>query len=381
MAGNATAEHLGVTMMSYDRCVRCGSCLKICPIFDAMGEEQYSPRGKNYILQVMDQIEGDEEAAKEFRRLLFTCTMCGRCKEVCSSDVDLLSIWHEQRGKAVREHPEEFTYLDSLRDALENVQNIYGLDPEDRAIYWLDELEDDIPGIADRVYEPGKTADVMVFLGCLMSFRGTQLDVLRSLFTALEKSETDYLVMGAEEFCCGHPLYLMGDDEGATKLRAHNKSVIVDAGAKKVITCCPGCLIQLKEHHDLGDIQAMHHTQFFDELYAQLPSFKQEKQFTYHDPCELHRILEIKKEPRSLLKKMNVDYRDIEPSCCGGGGLLRMTDPGLSDIIIKMRAASEKLKDTTVLTCCPSCREQLLSNDLKTKDIVELVADVLEEGN
>ncbi|MFW9968455.1 MAG: (Fe-S)-binding protein, partial [Candidatus Thorarchaeota archaeon] len=297
--------------MSYDRCVRCGSCLKICPIFDAMGEEQYSPRGKNYLLQVMDQIEEDPEAAKEFRRLLFTCTMCGRCKEICSSDVDVLKIWHEQRGKAVRENPEEFAYLSSLTSALENVQNIYGLDPEDRAMFWLDELEDDIPGLADRVYEPGKKADVMVFLGCLMSFRSSQLDVLKSLFMSLEKSGADYLVMGAEEFCCGHPLYLMGNDEGASDLRKHNRDVILDAGAKQVVTCCPGCLIQLKEHHELGEIEALHHTQYFDRRYESLPEYKDKSEFPYHDPCELHRILEIKKEPRSLLKKMSVDYRDI----------------------------------------------------------------------
>jgi len=345
-----------------------------------MGEEQYSPRGKNYLLQIMDEVEKDPEAAKEFRKLLFTCTMCGRCKETCSSDVDLLKIWHEQRGKAIHEHPEEFAYLSPLQDALENVQNIYGLDPEDRAMFWLDELEDEIPGLSDRVYEPGKKAEVMVFLGCLMSFRSSQLDVLRSLFKSLEKSGTDYMVMGAEEFCCGHPLYLMGDDEGASELRKHNKSVIVDAGANKVITCCPGCLIQLKEHHDLKDIDALHHTQYFDMIHEKLPEFETTESYAYHDPCELHRILGIKKEPRSLMNKMNVKYRDIEPSCCGGGGLLRMTDSNLSDIIIKMRAASEGLKDVTVLTCCPSCREQLLSNNLKTQDIIELVADVLEKG-
>ncbi len=344
-----------------------------------MGEEQYSPRGKNYILQIMDEVEKDPEAAKEFRRLLFTCTMCGRCKETCSSDVDLLKVWHEQRGKAVREHPEEFAYLGPLQNALENVQNIYGLDPEDRAMFWLDELEDEIPGLEDRVYEPGKKAETMVFLGCLMSFRSSQLDVLRSLFKALEKSDADYLVMGSEEFCCGHPLYLMGDDEGALELRKHNKSVIQEAGAKQVITCCPGCLIQLKEHHELGDIKALHHTEFFDHMYESLPEYTDTEEFAYHDPCELHRILEIKKEPRSLLNKMKVNFRDIEPSCCGGGGLLRMTDANLSDIIINMRAASQGLKNTEVLTCCPSCREQLLSNNLKTRDIVELLSEVLEE--
>ncbi len=287
--------------MSYDRCVRCGSCMKICPIFDAMSEEQYSPRGKLYLLQIMDELELDPEAAKEFRKLLFTCTMCGRCKEICSSDVDLLKIYHEQRGKSVHEHPEEFAYLGPLQKSLENVQNIYGLDPEDRAMFWLDELEDEIPGLADRVYDEGKTAEVMIFLGCLMSFRSSQLDVLRSLLTVLEKSKVDYMVMGAEEFCCGHPLYLMGDDDGASELRKHNKSVFEKAGAKQVVTCCPGCLIQLKEHHELENIDALHHTEFFDKQYETLPAIKHDKQFRMMPyPNRSHGIYEGENTTRHL---------------------------------------------------------------------------------
>ncbi len=366
--------------MSYDKCVRCGSCVKFCPLFDAVGEEQFSPRGKTYLLQVMDQIEEDEELAKEFRRLLFQCTLCGRCSEVCSSDVDLLRVWHEQRAKAIETAPEEFEYLDALRDSLANVANIYGLDPEDRAVYWLDELEDDIPGLENRLYEKGKTADVMVFLGCLMSFRGSQMDVLRSLFMMLERLGTDYLVMGAEENCCGHPLYLMGDEEGAEELRKHNKSIIKDAQAKNVITCCPGCLIQLKEHHNLEGVEPLHHTQFFDRQFSATPKYDQEEDLAYHDPCELHRILGIKTEPRSLLRKMGVEYREMEASCCGGGGLLRMTDPGLSEIIIQARKAKERLRNTTVVTACPSCREQLLASNNKTKDIVELLDSATKGG-
>ncbi|MFW9834937.1 MAG: (Fe-S)-binding protein [Candidatus Thorarchaeota archaeon] len=364
--------------MSYDKCVRCGSCLMFCPLFDATGEEQYSPRGKTYLLQVMDQIEDDKELAKEFRRLLFECTLCGRCEEKCASGVDLLRIWHEQRAKAIETAPEEFAYLDPLKDALANVKNIYGLAAEDRAIYWLDELEDEIPGIEDKIYEKGKTAEVMVFLGCLMSFRASQIPVLRSLFKTLEDLEVDYLIMGAEEFCCGHPLYLMGDDDGAQQLREHNKGVIEAAKTKNVITCCPGCLIQLREHHNLDNVEALHHTQFIDRLLKTIPEYKQTEKFSYHDPCELHRILKIKTEPRSVINKMGIEFREMDLSCCGGGGLLRMTDPNLSDKIIQLRAAREGVKDTTVITACPSCREQLLGQDLKTKDIVELVSESLE---
>jgi len=364
--------------MSYDKCVQCGSCIKFCPMFDAVGEEQYSPRGKIFLLKIMDQIEDDKELAKEFRKTLFQCTLCGRCEEICSSGVDLLKVWHEQRANAIETAPEEFAYLEPLKDALANVKNIYGLAEEDRAIYWLDELEDEIPGLADRVYEKGKTADTMVFLGCLMSFRGSQMDVLKSLFKTLERLGVNYLAMGSEEFCCGHPLYLMGDDKGAQKLRTHNKEVIEAAGAKNVITCCPGCLIQLREFHNLEGVEALHHTEFFDRMLSTTPHYNQKEPFAYHDPCELHRILKITKEPRSLLNKMDVEYREMDLSCCGGGGLLRMTDPNLSDKIIALRAAREGVKDTTVLTACPSCREQLLGTDIKTKDIVEILSDTLE---
>ena len=134
----------------------------------------------------------------------------------------------------------------------------------------------------------------------------------------------------------------------------------------------------MREHHNLDNVEALHHTQFIDRLLETIPEYKQTEEFSYHDPCELHRILKIKTEPRSVINKMGIKFREMDLSCCGGGGLLRMTDPNLSDKIIQLRAAREGVKDTTVITACPSCREQLLGQDLKTKDIVELVLDALE---
>ncbi len=353
-------------------------------MFQVTGEEQYSPRGKLYLLQIMDQIENDKELAKEFRRLLFLCAMCGRCEDVCSSDVDLLRIWHEQRARAVKAAPEEFEYLDSLKSALANVKNIYGLDPEDRAVFWLDELSEKLPSLESRLYAPGKTAEVMVFLGCLMSFRGSQMDVVEALFKSLEALGVDYLVMGAEEFCCGHPLYLIGDEHGAEELRSHNRLIIERAHAKRVITSCPGCLIQLSQYHGLEGVEVLHTTQFFDRVLngRQIrPHTNPTTAYPYHDPCELHRIMGIKTEPRSLMHRLGVNFRELDLACCGGGGLLRMTDPNLSDKIIEVRKKSEGLAGTTVLTCCPSCREQLLGAGIKTRDIIEILAESLEGGN
>lgn len=367
--------------MSYDRCVRCGSCLQFCPVFNVTGEEQFSPRGKAYFLQVQDMLEEDKELAKEFRKLVFQCTLCGRCEEICSADIDLLKVWQEQRVKAMTTFPDELTYLEPLRKALSNVKNIYGLSSDERVVYWLDELEDEIPKLCDRVYQKGKTSENMVFLGCLMSFRRSQIDVLRALFLTLERLNVDYLIMGSDEYCCGHPLHLMGDEDGAEQLREHNKEVIKSAKANRVITCCPGCLIQLRGHSYLENVEVIHSTQFFDRLLENTPKYFQTEKFLYHDPCELHRILKIKAEPRSLLKKIQVKFDEMDLSCCGGGGLLRMTDPTLSDKIIQLRVVSEGIKDTVVITACPSCREQLLCQNLVTRDIIELLLDSLHGGS
>ena len=136
----------------------------------------------------------------------------------------------------------------------------------------------------------------------------------------------------------------------------------------------------MREHHNLESVEALHHTQFIDQTLETIPKYNQTEAFSYHDPCELHRILEVKTEPRSVINKMGIEFKEMDLSCCGGGGLLRMTDPDLSDKVIQLRAAREGVKNTTVITACPSCREQLMGQNLNTKDIVELVSRALEGG-
>lgn len=57
-----------------------------------------------------------------------------------------------------------------------------------------------------------------------------------------------------------------------------------------------------------------------------------------------------------------------------------MTDPDLSEKIIQTRKVSEKIGNTVVITCCPSCREQLLGAGMKTIDIVQLLDEALRGG-
>lgn len=366
------------------KCVQCGSCILICPIYRATGQEVFSPRGKLYYLKLKDALPekfDDEELAKDYASTIFTCAFCGRCVEICSSEVKLTDIFREQRRDTVKLFPKLMKIEENISDEM----NVYGLDNEMRAESWTMELEDDFPDIEDKIYSEGKTSDTVFFVGCLMSFRSRHANVLKSIFKVMEYIDEDYLVLGGEEFCCGHPLDLLGKVEEADKLRAHNTEIFTNTKAKTIITDCPGCLEALRDHHKIdASVRILHLTEYFDEKIKTVPK-KLNIKLKYHDPCELFRNNEVIRAPRNLMKKMGIEVIEMEPSCCGGGGMLRVSNNEIAQDIIDQRIVKEKLKeeDTCVVTCCPSCLEQFEQSGITTWDIVEHLAQAIstEEEN
>jgi len=359
------------------KCVQCGSCILICPIYRATKEEQFSPRGKLYYLKLKEALpeKFDEELDKEYAKTIFTCAMCGRCVETCSSETELTEIFKGER----RESVELFPKLLMVAENVEEEKNVYGLDNEMRAESWTMELYDDLPDIDDRIYEEGKTAETVLFVGCLMSYRSRHTNVLRSILKVLEYLEEDYLILGGEEFCCGHPLDLLGKTDEVEELRKHNTEIFKKIGAKTIITDCPGCLEALLEHHKIDPaVRLLHVTEFFDEKIESVPN-KLNITLKYHDPCELFRNDEVTEAPRSLMRKIGINIIEMEPSCCGGGGMLRVTDEKLAKKIMEDRIVKEKLKEeeTCVVTCCPSCLEQFEQNEITTSDIAEYLVKAL----
>ncbi|NHJ33434.1 MAG: (Fe-S)-binding protein, partial [Asgard group archaeon] len=303
------------------KCVQCGSCILICPVYRATGDESFSPRGKLYYLKLKEAFPDkfDEELGKDYAKTIFTCAVCSRCVESCTSEVKLTEIFREERKSSV----DLFPKLVQIGENIEDEMNVYGLDNEMRAETWTMELYDDFPDIDDRVYTEGMTADTILFVGCLMSFRNRHANVLKSILKVMEHIDEDYLILGGEEFCCGHPLDLLGKITEADELRKHNTEIIHKTKAKTVITDCPGCLEALIDHHKIDpSIRILHMTEYFDEKIESVPN-KLNIKLKYHDPCELFRNSEVTKAPRSLLEKMGVEVIEMEPSCCGGGGMLR----------------------------------------------------------
>ncbi|MDR7420002.1 MAG: LutB/LldF family L-lactate oxidation iron-sulfur protein [Armatimonadota bacterium] len=81
------------------RCIRCGACLNICPVFERAGGHAYGAVYSGPIGAVITPVyEGLDRAGE----LPFASTLCGACAEVCPVKIDLPRMLAELRGRAVR---------------------------------------------------------------------------------------------------------------------------------------------------------------------------------------------------------------------------------------------------------------------------------------
>ncbi len=360
-------------MSILEKCVQCGSCLPVCPLFRLTKLESISPRGKLYYLITKENIPIDSELENQFNNVLFACTHCGACAEVCDSDVDILDLFLKTKGEVLTQ--DLSSEISQLRDKILSSGNIFGLDNEDRIELLLDEVEEEIDNIRKRVWEKGKSAEVVFFLGCIPSLKSSLIEATLSSLKVLEKLNIDYLLLGGEEFCCGHPLDVIGLADQCENLREHNTSILNSTGAKTVITNCPGCLAALTHHYNLN-AHPMHLVEYVEQnLPKKIPNPLNKRAIAYHEPCDLTRISGVVEPPKQLLQKIGVNFIELESSCCGGGGMMRLTHERLSQGVIQKRIAENSI--TSIVTCCPSCEEQFRSEGIETLDIMELVDEAL----
>ncbi|MFW6142741.1 MAG: (Fe-S)-binding protein, partial [Desulfovermiculus sp.] len=83
------------------KCVKCGACQGVCPIYLETKQEKYVARGKIALSQAVS--EGRLPYTNEFNSVLHNCLLCLSCVEVCSSNVRVDRIITAARSSLVRE--------------------------------------------------------------------------------------------------------------------------------------------------------------------------------------------------------------------------------------------------------------------------------------
>jgi L-lactate dehydrogenase complex protein LldF len=81
------------------RCIRCGACSNVCPVFERIGGHAYGTVYSGPIGAVISPVYLGLERAGE---LPFASTLCGACAEVCPVKIALPRLLIELRHRAVR---------------------------------------------------------------------------------------------------------------------------------------------------------------------------------------------------------------------------------------------------------------------------------------
>ncbi len=85
---------LGTHYQDALRCIRCGGCLDVCPVFRQVGGHGYGTTYSGPIGVVITPLLQGQEAAGE---LLDACSMCGACTETCPVQIPLHELIRDQR--------------------------------------------------------------------------------------------------------------------------------------------------------------------------------------------------------------------------------------------------------------------------------------------
>lgn len=419
--GRLKAAHDPVMKEVY-QCVRCASCLNVCPIWSTVGGNVY---GHIYSGGIGAILTGLLNSMDDFAQFSDLCIGCRRCTTVCPGEIQIPDLIQELRNRRTKEKGLSLPEKIIFRKVMKNRKLFHGLlraasigqKPVQSGKYirnlplFFAKLTEgrSLPAVASTPFRdeaedlfrknPEKPKmKVAYFSGCNMDF----------IFPDTSKNAVKVLQdIGAqvcypqEQNCCGKPVVGMGDLKTGRELAKQNIKALENTGADYIVAPCPTCTETLQHYASLFDNDSawkeraeklgkkVHEfTEFVAKAYAKqgrLQEIHGDKKVTYHSSCHMNRSLHINKEPRQLLDTAKgYDFVEMNGSeqCCGMAGFFGMQYAELSQQLLNKKLAN--IKDsgaTTVAVACPACMMQIGGGlDKEGRGaVVKHVADILAE--
>ncbi|MHA1685771.1 MAG: (Fe-S)-binding protein, partial [Candidatus Heimdallarchaeaceae archaeon] len=322
---------------------------------------------------------------------VFSCTMCKACENICPVELPLLDIWKLIRNEAFHRGKWD-KKLTLIYNKLNETHNIFGR-PQKERLQWAEKLDIDIKGYIN------KRSSLLLFIGCQASYNEDMQNIARSAVTILYKAGLDFTILGEKEWCCGSPILLAGGYEVSKSLAERNFKEFRKLKIKEIVTTCASCYNVLKNDYPklLGDkwnIKVKHISEVIEQLLIdgkiKLKKEIREK-ITYKDPCELVRHCNFYEPPRKVINFIpKVRYEELSSNkeqalCCGGGGLLPITNPKLVESVNKKLIDEILYSEADIIVnSCPLCQQTIkkglerAKKNIKVIDLVELIAQTME---
>ncbi len=404
------------------RCIRCGACANVCPIYSKVGGHKY---GHVYIGAIGLILTLFYHGKENARAIVRNCINCQSCKEVCPVDIDLPHLIKktyravlDQEGKTpvknymlakVMKNRKLFHFI--LRHAHLAQKPLSKNEPMIRHLPHFFEKEHgfrSLPVIAKtpvrdqwkqlcpQVDQPKYT--IGFFAGCAIDF--IYPEQAKALLTLLKGHDVQ-VEFPMDQTCCGLPALMVAEEGTAKEVALQNIKAMQPRDYDYILTLCASCASHLKHNYPKifkEDPDTPANLKVFVDKIIDFSSFMVNvlnvsseefkgihKKVAYHSPCHLCRGLQVIEEPRKLIELAGYEYvrSKDEDVCCGFGGSYSVDFPEISSEILKKKLDSIEDTDAQLLvTDCPGCVIQLRGGMDKrgSKIQVKHIAEVLAEG-
>jgi len=381
------------------RCIRCGACANLCPIYSLVGGHHY---GHVYIGAIGLILTYFYHGRRNARAIVRNCLNCQACRSICPAQIDLPRLIKKVHARILDEEdtrpvknlllakvlPNRKLFHQIIRRAYLAQKPLAGRQPVIRHLpRFLDQAHGfrSLPVVAKKPLRDRWRAlqkdrpkrkqalKVAFFAGCLVDFVYPEQG--EALLELIKDRPID-LAFAKEQTCCGLPASMMGEEATARIVARQNIRALDPAAFDYVLTLCASCASHIKESYpkllareknwsalaELLSAKIMDLSTFLSQvLKIQPPSAKGPKT-AYHAPCHLCRGLGVHKAPRRLLQESGFDYipTNNEEVCCGFGGSYSTEFPEVSARILERKLSEvEKSGAELLVTDCPGCVLQL----------------------
>jgi len=361
------------------RCILCGKCLEVCPLYAATGQEELSPKAKFFLAQSMEG-KAPELTEKIAVELAGKCLSCGKCEKACPFGLCVPELLSDMKAAHPGIESKLWkTWVEKARVLWPFMSTLSRFSPR-FGIRRLDDMMGDLRAMgAGPRMDPwlraagwdacGRGRKALLFPGCVASHvRRHWTDASRRLLEGL-----GFEVLPDAGFqCCGCTLGHAGLKDVQREMQLANLNAWRDAGRPELASFCATCRCGLRSYasRELGwqpgeeeqwlkglvpFADFARHVRF--EILANAPA-----RVHYHTPCHGAGGGQDLEFLRSVLGG-RLAARTRKNLCCGFGGSLKLSAPELSSAVAKRCIDFYGPRPgEQILTGCSGCVIQLRAN-------------------
>ncbi len=403
------------------RCVRCGACANVCPVYRMVGGHTLGHIYIGAIGLILTYFFHGRDKAKN---LVQNCINCGACKSVCAAGIDLPRLIKAIHARIQDNdgHPLQSILLGKvlknrslfhklLRTARIAQKPVTGGSPYLRHLPMVLFKEHNfrrLPAIAAKPFRDmweeikpdvkNPVCRIALFSGCVQDF--VYPEQLQAAVKVLARKSIA-VEFPMDQGCCGLPAEMMGEKNAGKEVAMQNMGAF-SGNIDYIVSLCASCASHIRHAYPriLADtdlaVQAteiaektMSFSQFLKDVAGvTAEDFAGPKTpATYHAPCHLCRGMEVREQPHALIQDAGLSFLPAaeEETCCGFGGTYSGKFPAVSSEIL-----NKKLDDAAgtgaklLLTECPGCVLQLRGGalmqgrDLVVRHLAEILAERLK---